>query len=252
MAHVCWEINGEVLGPTFNYYNKQQQQDKDTYKEIKEIMDVESLPDDIEIIWPVWSTPHGGKAAAEASNKLRLKVADNNAKFVGEILKGIDGIKGISSHCIHLDVGRHIDAKLSHHCVKFDYCGDIIHLDNPKEREKFRKEIIKRIKGRIKRGKRSKSIKGRTTNIGSYGHVTQKSIERAEFAVYLNPDQEIVEADVEIVGTVKFYKKSSRNALFDIDKGKIFTRDGKTEIKADNTKDVMAKLLECLAGVKNG
>jgi len=255
MPQYYWRMHkgGELIGPTFSCFADKEEAKAIAIKEIKEIMGVKELPDDFELVAPIYKHYRSDakqNKAAEKQEKERNKAREKSVAVIKEALKGLPyehiGYRGIDPK-----TGNSIYIHCAYHSVELPSNsghGRRYNLDNPKQKEKFRKEIIKRFEERVKRQKRSKKIKGRTTNIGSFKHITTQTIQNAEFAIYLDPDQDITEADVHVIGSVKFYKKSPRQCMFDIDERKILTRDGEQEIEADNTNQVIDALIECLAG----
>jgi len=241
---------GELIGPTIDSHASIEK----AKEEIKRIMAVDILPDDFVIEEQEFSSWSNKNPVAERQKEESKKSRKKSIEFMKDVLKDIPYGFSIVGSSIKPEIGSYIDLKVRYHTVIGPgYCdGKEFNLDNQDQREKFVKYIAQKLRDRIRRGKKSKKIESRTESIGKYEHVTEKTIEKADFEVYLDPDQEITEADVYIIGRVKFYKKSWRNVMFDIDDRKILTRDGKKEIESNNTDLVINKLLECLAGKKMG
>jgi hypothetical protein len=235
---------GELLGPTA-IYCKDNELDL-IKKHIENVMGY--LPKDLVIAWmPGWSRNYNSEY--EKFKKESKNTRDKNCDALMEVLKDVNGIDKVYPQGIDPVVGETIKAHIGHRCIEIS--DKLYRIDNEEELSELRKIVDKRINERIQRRKKSKNIKGRTTPIGKYKHITENSIEKADFAVYLDVDQEINEAEAHCVGTVKFYKRSPRQVMFDIDKRKIMTRNGKTEIEADNSDQVIDALINCLAGKKN-
>lgn len=236
-----WRLDGDdnLYGPTFCSHNSP----KEALQEIKEIMGVKELPETIRVV---------------PTSKVRVREIDKTSKelknFIANILKDIPYEFEFDKYGFGIKpkIGNSIRLRASYKTVKFNSYGDgkEYRLDDDDQREAFVKEISKRLQDRVNRSKKQKTVKGRITKIGNYNHAIYKTIEKAIFSIYLDPDQKITEADAHIIGEIKFYKKSWRRVMFDIDGHKIFTRDGKKEIKAENTNEVINKLLECLGGAK--
>jgi len=228
--------------------------------EIKEIMCLDESPKGIQLVKPI-SCPYGClQNQKDEYQKFKKESGETNTKNINLLTQkvaNIDGVTEVTTHGspesrqhIKTPFGKNIDVTLSHQMVRLGfYEGPKFRLNDEKEVEKLRKEIAKRIKSRKARAKKSKSVKGRTTNIGTFNINEKSTIERATFEVYLDSD-DVVNADVHVIGKVKFYKSSWRNVMFDIDERKILTRDGSDEIKATNINHVFDCLLECLAGHK--
>jgi len=249
------EKDGELLGPTFN---ENHSNENEILREIKEIMCLDELPGDFRLVESV-SCPYGcSQDQKNKYQKFKKESEETNSKNAFLLIQKIADIDGVTevttwSGCrqhIKTPFGNGIEVSFSHQMVRLGfYKGPVFGLNDEKDVEKLRKEISKRIKSREARAKKSKNVRGRTTRIGSFVMNEKTTIERATFEVYLDSD-DVVNADVHVIGKVKFYKSSWRNAMFDIDERKILTRDGLNEIEATNTNYVFDCLLQCLAGHK--
>jgi len=114
-------------------------------------------------------------------------------------------------------------------------------------------ELVKFVESEYNRKKerhqKKQKISARKTEIGRFTGDDGETIQSAKFEVYLNADQEINVADVQLTGTVKFFRKASRPCSFDIDTKRILSTKGE-EIKAKNVDVVIEELIKCLANRK--
>jgi len=247
-SEYCWKMRSgeEIIGATFDHFYSPEE----AIEQIETIMGSHYLPLPKSLM--VFSVYR------DSVQRGKLEVAqDESIKFVNGVLSSLNCglIMGRRGCNIRTKIGSDIGARCSYHAVKIlnhklSGDGTIYQLDDPAQKEEFLKEVQKRVDGRIKRQNQQKSVESRTMKIGSFENDTKKTIETATFAVYLNANQSIPEADVHTVGEIKFYKSGWRNVMYDLEQGKLFTRDGKKEIEAENTEIVLRALMERLANVE--
>jgi hypothetical protein len=232
-----WQLKpgGKLFGPTFRSRAT-------TEEHILDIQKIMNIDDTTNIIL---------HKETYYDNKPQEDVVTANRKWLHDIVAP-HGMEVHSwSDFIKPAVGRDISADIAYHTVHlfhgYSNMGICYHLDDPKQHNQFIKEITKRARDRLARRKKQKQVEGRTTNIGSFEACVKEIIKSATFELYLDADQEIPDADVTVVGEVKFFKRSGRRVMFDIDERKIFALSDNKEITADNIDNVFDALIKCLA-----
>lgn len=257
ISYYYWRMqkDGELCGPTFGPCDSE----KTAINQIMKIMKIDKLPPDFQLILPVYNPriDHSKTGIAILVDIHSIKdevglLTDKNTNFLKESLAdfpSISKISKITTSGIWPEIGYLIPVGVSCHSARYESSNVIYDLDDPQQLKNFTDALEKRILDRIRRQEKNKNVKRRTTFVGQFKHDPRNTIERAKFSIYLDRDN-LTEANPYVVGTIKFYRKATQNVMFDIDKKKIWSRDGKKEIKADNTDQIINNLIECLASTK--
>lgn len=243
-----WSIGDQFMGPTMEYYNYgNEDTNRDIINHIKELMMVDDLPKSLEL----YEEAYRFNTDTEEIVKKQEKVREHNKSIIQAILNDLPYELEVNNGYLDFGNNRIMRVEIAHNSIKLPgntTSNDKLYiLGDPKQKEQFYKEIAKRCKDRKNRDIKNK--RNDTTKIGQYRHNLDLTIESADFEVNLGPGN-IIEANVHVVGNIKFFKKQTRRVMFDIDKRKIMTIDGSKEIKAENSNQVIDSLIRCLADQK--
>lgn len=233
-----WKIDGKAYGPTL-----QPCADNAKLREhICNLMKITSLPKSFKIM-PFRRIHWRGHPCG--------RLYEQNTKTLIQALSEFPHTIKIDNTTIYPKFGLPIRCAVSCSfiCIP-NQCGGYPTFDVgiPKGREAFRNNITKRCEERAARAKRNKRVEAAKTHIGDFNGDNENVVQSASFFVYL--DQTITEADVSVVGTVKFFSKRSISCQFDLENHKILTTNGQKEIEAQNIDAVIDAAYGCLAGRK--